>query len=358
MPVYGQSGWELLCRNLAIALHKLGVRCWLDPKLRWNLERVPMEQEDAERLMEMEKTSIDDTCPVIFQQVPFDDELDIHKLSKKKVCLSLFETDRCPKPWIKQFKRIDEVWTYTDFNFNYWKEDVPNLRKIPLAFDKDYGKGMKPAEIISRKKYIFFANGDFTERKGFDILLQAFILEFSSKEDVCLVLKTHFGGFHKYHQNLLFDKFKEYAGAVQKEDKPKIYLFGSKMPIRSMPCLYKAIDCYVLPTRGEGFGLPFLEAKICEKEVIATNWGGHTEFLNDKNAHLLDYKLEIMDDINYIKKCPNVLNHKWAIVHVDDLRKKMREVYNGSKKSEPVTVKGWQEQALWVVKRLFGNGTI
>jgi glycosyltransferase involved in cell wall biosynthesis len=52
--------------------------------------------------------------------------------------------------------------------------------------------------------------------------------------------------------------------------------------------LYAACDCFVLPSRGEGFGLPYMEASLCGLPIIATNYSGHTMFLNYSNAFLLE----------------------------------------------------------------------
>jgi glycosyltransferase involved in cell wall biosynthesis len=41
-----------------------------------------------------------------------------------------------------------------------------------------------------------------------------------------------------------------------------------------MPLLYGGADAFVLPTRGEGWGLPILEAMAAGVPAIATNWSG------------------------------------------------------------------------------------
>jgi glycosyltransferase involved in cell wall biosynthesis len=51
-----------------------------------------------------------------------------------------------------------------------------------------------------------------------------------------------------------------------------------------IPRLYAAVDCFVLPTRGEGWGLPIFEAMAMGLPVIATNWSGQVDFMNENNA--------------------------------------------------------------------------
>ena len=55
-----------------------------------------------------------------------------------------------------------------------------------------------------------------------------------------------------------------------------------------MPSLYAAADCYVLISRGEGFGLPYLESAACGLPVIGSRYSGQTDFLDDSNSYLVD----------------------------------------------------------------------
>lgn len=52
-------------------------------------------------------------------------------------------------------------------------------------------------------------------------------------------------------------------------------------------CRYGAVDVLVQPSRGEGWGLPMVEAMACGTPVIGTRWSGPAEFLTEDNGYPL-----------------------------------------------------------------------
>ena len=84
--------------------------------------------------------------------------------------------------------------------------------------------------------------GAMSKRKGIDILVDAFFKAFPIEQDVRLLCKTS----HNY-----------FIWGV-KDKRMKIDM----TPVTHeelMNNFFKEIDCFVFPTRGEGFGLPMLE---------------------------------------------------------------------------------------------------
>ena len=57
------------------------------------------------------------------------------------------------------------------------------------------------------------------------------------------------------------------------------------------PGLYKACDCFVIPTRGEGWGMPITEAMSMGLPVIVTNWSGTTAFVDESVGYMINYTL-------------------------------------------------------------------
>ena len=93
----------------------------------------------------------------------------------------------------------------------------------------------------------------------------------------------------------------------------------------------ESVKCLVSLTRGEGFGLPLLEASAAKIPVIATNWSGHLDFLNVGKFIPVNYKLvEIPEDRidgRIFKK-----GFKWADADELDFKKKIRKFRNNYSK--------------------------
>lgn len=55
---------------------------------------------------------------------------------------------------------------------------------------------------------------------------------------------------------------------------PRLYVVSSHLSDAEFPRWYAAADAFVLPSRGEGWGRPHVEAMSMGLPVIATNWSG------------------------------------------------------------------------------------
>ena len=364
MPVWGQSGWEVFSRGVLIALDKIGVRVALKPKDSWNLQKCILDDEDLSRLNRMCSTRVHPSSMQITHQFPSWEYVnsDGFKATNFHVCYSIFETSLCPTTWSPTLSKMEEVWVLSEFNRIGWeKSGLKNVNVSPVGIDSElFNPSAEPIRVKNAKGFKFITNGDFTERKGFELLIEAFVKEFSGDDDVCLIFKSHYGGFTRAHKIALLETIKRMVRYWKKQNPPKVLLFGEKLPSHVMPSFYTGGDCFVLPTKGEGLGIPYMEALACEIPVIATNWGAQLQFLDQDNAYLVKCNTRVVDDISYIKKCPDALNHEWAICDIDHLRQTMRFVYEFRDEAKKKAMQGrsdmekltWQNVALWIVKQM------
>ena len=107
-----------------------------------------------------------------------------------------------------------------------------------------------------------------------------------------LLIKTQWCGDenmgHQIRENILqYRKRLGFVGVTA-----PLMLITNKLDRKKLSGVYTLGHAFVLPTRGEGVGLPFIEALSSGIPVIATGWGGQMDFINERNSFLVNYKLE------------------------------------------------------------------
>lgn len=340
-PVAEPSGYGEASRNYLKQLvkHK-NIQLKLVNKYFWGGNRLDLgdEQELFEELSDIECLRHLKTL-AIFHVTP--DHYCVIKQVQKQVCLTTFETDLLPNYWLMPIRSMDEVWTYTKFNKDTFREAGINneIRIIPHGvdvnrFDKEKGV-LKEIKQLTKERYVFGSMFDWHSRKNPEVLVEAFLRSFAGhySDKVCLVLKTFYSHVEDGDAFIKeeIDKIRLKLGDNKKL--PKIYLLSSILDAVDMPKFYNSLDCYVSPSRGEGWGLPFSEAMASGLPVIATNWSGNTEFMNYENSFLLPYKLVFVKE-EEAKHHPYFKDQKWADVKMEDLMSMMMHVYTHKEEAD------------------------
>ena len=69
------------------------------------------------------------------------------------------------------------------------------------------------------------------------------------------------------------------------EDLATIEVIEDEISREEMRMLYSISNAFVLPTRGEGWGLPAMEAMAMELPAIITNYSGPATFVTPENGY-------------------------------------------------------------------------
>jgi len=133
-------------------------------------------------------------------------------------------------------------------------------------------------------KFVCLYVGQNQNRKNIGCSIDAWKEFAKDKDDVAFILLTR----------SRVDKFGEWVIPVDYDLQewsgvPGLIIVDDIVNETTLPLFYQISDSFLLPTIGEGFGLPLIEAMACGSIPITTNFSGHTDFCkNNENSLLLD----------------------------------------------------------------------
>lgn len=166
----------------------------------------------------------------------------------------------------------------------------PNIEKEQKTYFKLVDKDNRFIELthIKPQGFKFVFSGRLCYRKGYDLVLKAYLEEFTNKDDVSLIifsLPEHAGMYTKeFHEKIL-----SICKDENNPNSPKIFLFDDVMDYHySVSLPFSWADCFVYPSRGEGLGLPPLEAASCKIPLICSDNSGMGDYINNERALVIN----------------------------------------------------------------------
>lgn len=305
----------------------------------------PVEPKKAGRILELIQREREPEGRTFIACLPADSPKDhifkrIRETTKgfeRYIGYTMFEMADLPRGWVEGCDCMDEIWVPSHFNLeSFTRAGVPpgKIRIVPLGVEAELFDPEKtqPMQIPGTKGFNFLSIFQWTKRKGWDILLKAYLKAFTQEDDVALVIRSY------YHEGKEVEgRIREYIQRLGYNiDKiPRISVVSQPVSSDHMPSLYNACQAFVLPTRGEGWGLPYMEAMAMGMPVIGTRFSAHLEFMNGDNSYLIDnLGTELVDEEQVIDS-PLYLGTSWGIPSLDHTAELMRHVYeNGSEAAE------------------------
>lgn len=237
---------------------------------------------------------------------------------KYKIGYTMLETTGIPEEWVRQCNKMNEVWVPSSFNVKTFKDSgvkVP-IYVMPLGVDVNYYNPLIHS-YKKHNKYTFLSVFEWGERKAPEKLLRAYSNAFTKDDEVVLICKV-------INNDPSVDVNKEIKKLNLPENGPEIIMmYNTKFADYQMPTLYRSADCFVIPTRGEGWGMPILEAMACGIPTIATDWSSQTDFFNEENG----YPINVPNLIDAEAKCPYYKGFQWADPSEEHLMYQLRYVY-------------------------------
>lgn len=316
--IQGNTGYSILSRALIAFLDYLGVDVRVE-----NLHNTPV----AEFIHLQNKDHRDR-----FQL--------LHQLPTVRPTVDAFYTvtefDEPPYGSISPIRHAKWILTESEFCKKVFEEftkapiDVIHYPLDP-QFKPD-GAKFKFNKRIEDFGFKFLSVFEWIMRKDPYTLIQAFVEEFSPEEDVCLILRS----WSKFENPV------KWIGMMAKNHN----VFWLPMDLPHLGSLYRACDCFVTATLGEGFGHPIAEAMACGLPVIVPNSTGIKDYCNKNNSFLIPVEEKEIKDTRSFKIAGNELDigrgHPFGLIKPwfkcwepdkEELKKAMRKVFRnrGSK---------------------------
>ena len=252
------------------------------------------------------------------------------------------ETDKCNPVWgsvhCNKMDKIIVPSNHTKKCFENSATISTPIHVVPEAYFSELKEDPEDLDIILPTDFNFLTVGILTghspetDRKNLFYLIKWFVEEFKENQDVGLVIKTSRGRETTIDRSITLKMLSKLLTELGHKGTPKIHLLHGNMNRKEMNSLYKhsQIKGFISATRGEGFGLPMLEASIAGLPVLATNWSAHTEFLNLGKWIKFEYDLEL---INESKVDNNIFiaSSKWAHPREASVKRAMRKFYKSHK---------------------------
>src|ERR1044072_1386725 len=207
------------------------------------------------------------------------------KLGRYNVGLTAgVETDKCNPAWSEACNAMNMIIvpsTHVKTNLkSHGTVKVP-VNVIPEAFSDACLKDeaslpiTKLPEFSTSFNFLIFGqltgNNTFNDRKNTFFSLKWLFETFQNDKDVGVVLKTNAGRNTLIDRNTVKNVISQVITETRKGPYPRVHLLHGEMSDDEVAALYRhpKIKALVALTRGEGFGLPILEAAASGLPIIA-----------------------------------------------------------------------------------------
>jgi glycosyltransferase involved in cell wall biosynthesis len=173
-------------------------------------------------------------------------------------CFTMYESTKIPEAWPKIINRLCErlivpsPWLVKVFEDNGVKVPIHVVQEGIWPEEWPLVNGYRP-----NRPYTFMTMGDRGSRKAHDLAWRAFYECFGDDPDVRLIIKVRKNGMP------LVD--------LSQSD-PRVSIWREDAD--NLSSVFAMADCFVFPSRGEGWGLPPREAAAMGLPVIVTKASG------------------------------------------------------------------------------------
>lgn len=243
------------------------------------------------------------------------------------VAYPFWELELFPEKYTKPLQQFDSIWAASGFIYENLKQCTDKtvfLLNHPVNVpDEDPAC----APTSDGLKVLFYFDFDsFSARKNPKSAVDAFRRAFPTEKDVSLTIKTR-GDADRGCRSWLLE---------QASSDSRIKIIDKTLSRAQMKTLLADHHVYMSLHRSEGFGQGCAEALAAGKFVVATDYGGTTDFITEKTGFPVAWKRVDVGEGEYVA----AQGATWAEPFVEHAAERLRQIYDSPDSSRERTVAG------------------
>lgn len=327
-PYRQNDGWGLAAKDYAKALYATKHHIAIRPIYMGS----SVDDNPDELLLQMEKTSFTEYDLVIQKVLP-------HLFEKTKVpTIGLFtletgELKRCP--WYDHMSIMDGILVPSEFEKSTIEESGLKTPVWAISEPVDtsvYTTEWGHLETIPKDGFNFYFVGEFIPRKNLDALIKAFHVEFHRSEPVNLIIKTNRSGMDSYSlAEMVHNHINDIKRRMRIYDRPELYkselIITGRLTEEDMCKLHCSCNCFVMPSRGEAFCRPAVDAMGFGNTPIVTANTGMTDYIDESVGWVIPSIKAPVDSAVYPLPSLYTGRETWSEIDILELGKAMRMAY-------------------------------
>lgn len=231
------------------------------------------------------------------------------------VAYPFWELEHFPAGHVRHLRGFDSLWAASRFihdNLRQYTDRPVTLLKHPVDVpDEDPA----PASTAAGLRILFYFDFDsFSARKNPEAAVAAFRRAFPVETDVSLTIKTR-GRADRGRRSWLL-------GQASRDG--RITIVDETLSRGQMKALLADHHVYMSLHRSEGFGLGCAEALAAGKFVVATDYGGTTDFVTEATGYPVAWTRVEVGKGDYVA----ARGASWADPSVDHAAVRLRQIYD------------------------------
>lgn len=200
----------------------------------------------------------------------------------------VFESTRVPPTLMSTMLTADVVWVPS-----VWGRDTLIQNGLDSACCDIVPEGVDTSQFhpwhptVNDGIFRYLLTGKYEHRKSIIETIAAWAQAFGHDPTVELWIKTNHFENHEIKKQQIVQQINQF-------NLTNVNVWYGAVPKEELTALYHRVNVFVLPTKGEGWGLPLIEAAACGLPIITTMWSGHTEFLNPVSNSVIPVEFDMV----------------------------------------------------------------